>query len=95
MRLSSCGIDCDICKFRLKENGACFGCHEIKGKTFWAGDTACELYICSSDKGLQNCGECSDLPCATLEEWASGTDDTTGLPENKQRIKNLQNQIAD
>jgi hypothetical protein len=92
MRLSSCGIDCDACKFTVETN--CLGCHEIKGKTFWAGDTACELYNCADIKNLQNCGKCSDFPCATLEEWASGTDDTTGLPENRQRIKNLQNEIA-
>ena len=36
---SICGIDCDICKFKVEQN--CKGCKAIEGKVFWG---ECELY---------------------------------------------------
>jgi hypothetical protein len=88
MNLSSCGIDCDACKFKV--DAGCTGCHAIKGKPFWAGESICDLYACADGKNLHDCGKCGDFPCGMLKEWANGTDDTTGLPEDGQRIKNLQ-----
>ena len=42
MNLSSCGINCDVCKYK-SENG-CPGCHEHKGNPFWG---ECDLYACA------------------------------------------------
>lgn len=73
---SVCGIDCDTCKFKAEQN--CEGCQLLKGKVFWG---ECELYKCSSEKGHEHCGMCSDFPCSKLQEWASS--------ENPERIDNL------
>ena len=85
MTLSSFGIDCDACKFKI-ESG-CSGCHTLKGKPFWADDDACGLYTCAYDKKLHDCGKCESFPCQMLEEWANSEED-----ENGQRIKNLKAQ---
>lgn len=76
MNLSSCGIDCDACKYKL-ESG-CTGCHSCKGNPFWG---ECELFACAAEKNLRNCGKCGEFPCNTLQEWASR--------ENPERIDNL------
>lgn len=76
MNLSVCGIDCDVCKFKLNDN--CVGCHNIKGKVFWG---ECELYQCNAEKNQLHCGKCSQFPCAKLKEWAS--------TDNPERIDNL------
>ena len=91
MRLSSCGIDCDVCKFTVEKE--CPGCHALKGKPFWTSDVSCDLFACANGKKIHDCGKCSDFPCGMLQEWASGIDDTTGLPEDGQRIKNLQSTL--
>jgi hypothetical protein len=95
MKLSSCGIDCAACKFSVELGQSCPGCHAVTGKPFWSNDGACDLYTCASEKKLHNCGKCGDFPCGMLTEWASGTDDTTGLPENGQRIENLKQVAAE
>ena len=77
MRLSSCGINCDVCKFTVDKN--CPGCHTLKGKPFWAGDSTCDLFACADDRQIQDCGKCGEFPCGMLHKWANGTDDTTGL----------------
>lgn len=76
MNLSSCGIDCGKCKFKIDKK--CPGCGALKGKPFWG---RCELYTCAESKNLTNCGECKEFPCKMLKEWASG--------ENPERIQNL------
>ena len=73
---SVCGIDCEICKYK-DENG-CKGCRVNEGKIFWG---ECDLYKCCKSKSLAHCGLCSEFPCTTLKEWASG--------ENPERIDNL------
>lgn len=45
----------------------------VKGSTFWAVDMmptkVCPLYDCSvNKKGLKDCGQCADLPCATFQQ---------------------------
>jgi len=45
----------------------------VKGSTFWAVDMmptkVCPLYDCSvNKKGLKDCGQCTDLPCATFQQ---------------------------
>ena len=73
---SICGIDCDTCK--VGKDQGCNGCKNIKGKVFWG---ACDLYACCDNKHLEHCGNCSDFPCGTLQEWAAS--------ENPERIDNL------
>ena len=55
---SVCGIDCDICKFRVEQN--CKGCKENEGKIFWG---ECELYQCNHQKKQEHCGKCPQFPC--------------------------------
>lgn len=73
---SVCGIDCDSCKFKSKQN--CKGCRQVKGKVFWG---SCELYQCNDEKSQEHCGECKQFPCDKLKEWA--------FSENPERIDNL------
>ena len=84
MNLSSCGIDCDACKFKAGKN--CPGCFETDGKPFWANGGAgkCDLYACAEKRTLPHCGKCKDLPCAMLKEWAYSEEG-----ENGKRIENL------
>ena len=68
MILSACGLKCDECEFY---NKTCTGCHMVKGSTFWAKEMmpskVCPLYDCSvNKKGLRDCGQCAELPCATF-----------------------------
>ena len=79
MNLSSCGIDCDACKYKFEQN--CSGCRALKGKPFWSGESGCDLYTCAAGKGLPHCGACVEFPCAMLKEWATN--------ENPERIENL------
>ena len=83
MNLSSCGIDCDACKFKTEVS--CAGCHALQGKPFWAKGKTCDLYACASAKHVPDCGKCAEFPCAMLNKWAN-----TEEGENGQRIKNLQ-----
>ena len=76
MNLSTCGIDCDVCKYKT-ENG-CIGCRALEGNLFWG---KCPLYECVVKKDLPHCGKCEDFPCERLKEWASN--------ENPERIQNL------
>lgn len=79
MDLSSCGIDCDTCKFKVE--ASCPGCNALQGKPFWSKDGTCDLYACASGKEHPHCGKCGNFPCEMLKEWASG--------ENGERIENL------
>lgn len=56
MRESICGIDCAECEY--KDN--CAGCRETKG---CPSGSECVIAACCRNKGLDSCGECSDLPC--------------------------------
>lgn len=63
--LSVCGLLCSQCNFCGNE---CRGCLVVKGATFWAKEAMpegiCPLYQCAvMDKKLENCGQCSELPC--------------------------------
>lgn len=62
MNISSCGIDCDACKFKVEQN--CPGCRVHKGRPFWGECN--HLYDCASGKKLPHCGKCSDFPCTKL-----------------------------
>ena len=63
--ISVCGLNCAECEFYGK---TCSGCYAVKGSTFWAQEMmenkVCPLFQCAfNDKGLESCGDCSELPC--------------------------------
>ena len=64
MNISVCGIDCSICKFKIKNK--CEGCRTIApiGMCVWGG--RCELYDCASSKNIPHCGKCEVFPCEKL-----------------------------
>lgn len=77
--LSTCGIDCDACIYKIE--GKCEGCKICapKGQCIFGG--RCDLHDCATEKKLPHCGKCNAFPCTTLQEWASS--------ENPERIDNL------
>lgn len=64
MNISSCGIDCDACKFKNENN--CESCRIVapKGQCVWSG--RCELFDCATEKKLPHCGKCDNFPCQKL-----------------------------
>ncbi|HWT75213.1 MAG TPA: DUF3795 domain-containing protein [Mobilitalea sp.] len=62
---SRCGSLCNECSY--KETMGCRGC-VVMDKPFW-GDS-CPVKACCEGKGLEHCGECSNLPCDLLIEYA-------------------------
>ncbi len=77
---SLCGIDCNICKFKVEKN--CLGCKLNQGKIFWG---ECDLFKCCNSKKQEHCGHCEQFPCTKLQEWSTN--------ENPERIDNLRNLI--
>ncbi|HEX7714062.1 MAG TPA: pyridoxamine 5'-phosphate oxidase family protein [Bacillota bacterium] len=62
---SYCGLLCSECDFRERCN--CGGCIATQGRPYHG---ECRLAVCCQSKGLTHCGECSDFPCALLNEFA-------------------------
>jgi hypothetical protein len=49
----------------------CGGCRNEKGIISLLGDEKpCEVFRCTSDKGITFCYECSDFPCDLLHPYA-------------------------
>lgn len=44
----------------------CNGCHA------GGGDPECTIRKCGKEKGLSNCGECSEMPCDIMKKWGIG-----------------------
>jgi len=61
--MGRCGCYCGSCDWAEKTN--CPGCQKAKGDMFWG---KCTVAKCSTDKGLDHCGGCAELPCPTLQE---------------------------
>lgn len=62
--MNACGLDCAECPSFGKE---CRGCAAEQGKVYWTehvGAKICPLYACAQKKGMKDCGECGELPCA-------------------------------
>jgi len=82
--ITPCGVYCSKeCSFF---NNGCSGCHEIKGKVFWAkhyGSDICPIYECVQERELKNCGHCSRLPCRL---WFSTRDPSLGDEEFQKEI---------
>ena len=76
-----CGLRCDQCSYREKQN--CPGCIKAEGKMFWG---ECVLARCCMEKELEHCGKCRDFPCADLRKFAYDKDQG----DNGERIRNLE-----
>ena len=61
---SRCGIVCSECTF--KEKKGCKGCVNIDDP-FWGN---CIIKTCCESKSLNNCGECSEIPCDNLKRFS-------------------------
>jgi len=62
---SRCGLLCSVCDYREKMN--CAGCIAIT-KPFWG--EACPVKSCCEGRNHHHCGQCPDVPCALLNEFA-------------------------
>ena len=68
MNISSCGIDCGACKYKVEQN--CPGCSVHKGRPFWGECN--HLYDCAVEKNIPHCGKCGDFPCQKLVDAHKG-----------------------
>jgi hypothetical protein len=62
--IAPCGMNCGICKARLRENNPCHGCGDAEGnkpKT----RAQCSLRLCDKRAG-KFCCDCPDFPCGRL-----------------------------
>lgn len=83
--ISVCGVNCDGCPHL---NNGCAGCDALEGKVFWTqliGTDVCPLYKCVKEKGYNNCGDCSQVPC---ELWVSLKDPSWSEEEHQKSIQN-------
>jgi hypothetical protein len=98
---AACGISCANCEcYTAKDNAQlmqyligrgipaerlpCPGCRAVEGKCPVIGET-CSTYVCSQQKGVDFCFECSDFPCDKLHPAA---DRANVLPHNL-KVNNL------
>lgn len=65
MNDSRCGILCSECGF--KEQMSCKGCITID-KPFWG--ESCPVKACCEGREKDHCGQCSEFPCAMLNQMA-------------------------
>jgi hypothetical protein len=82
--ISVCGVNCEGCPHL---NNGCIGCDVLEGKVYWTQyiDTdVCPLYKCVKEKGYQNCGDCSQIPC---ELWFSLKDPSWSEEEHQKSIQ--------
>ncbi|MHB1483085.1 MAG: DUF3795 domain-containing protein [Saccharofermentanales bacterium] len=87
MNISTCGINCDLCKH--KEENGCIGCRNNEGNSFWG---KCELYSCAAGKQLLHCGFCDDFPCekliqAHVNEGSNGIELLTELMKKQSLVQ--------
>jgi hypothetical protein len=82
--LCVCGACCDDCP---RHGSECAGCEAIEGKVYWVqyiGADVCPVFKCARDKVLNNCGDCSDIPC---ELWFSLRDPQLSEEEHYKSIE--------
>ncbi len=92
--ISVCGVDCTSCP---EFNVQCKGCNAIAGKVFWAGFMGmevCPMYsCCTTDKKLDHCGHCSELPCKiyfdTRDPATTEEQHLEGIDKRVNTLKNL------
>ncbi|AKM82630.1 TPA: hypothetical protein DD449_01170 [Candidatus Berkelbacteria bacterium] len=60
--IASCGMNCGICKFYLREKDGCPGCHVQPKETC----LKCRIRICEKHTG-DFCYDCKEFPCQRLK----------------------------
>ncbi len=80
--IAFCGTYCGVCEW--KDKIGCKGCKANRGIMFWG---KCDKTICCIEKGLEHCGECSDMPCQKLRDLFN--DPEHG--DHGARLRNLKN----
>ncbi len=94
--LSVCGTDCSACDCY---GNMCEGCRTCSGKVFHAPEgQACAIYNCAvHGKKLENCGQCSAVPCKIWMDVRDPRFSDEAFDENikmrVQTLKNMQNHI--
>jgi hypothetical protein len=86
-----CGLYCGVCS-DLVLDGVCHGCACDCGQcTAGAHCTACYIYRCLTERGLESCAECDDFPCTRIVQFAYDPIWRTHLPvlENLRRIRRI------
>lgn len=62
------------------EMARCNGCRNAQGTISFLGDSnPCEVFRCTSNKGITYCYECADFPCDHLHPYA---DQASARPHN-------------
>ena len=89
--VGKCGLFCEIC-LDLTEAKECRGCGCMCSEC--AAEyhhQECKIYQCATEKGFKTCGECPDMPCTQLIQFAYDPIWKTHLPviENLKRIKKI------
>ena len=86
-----CGLYCGNCS-KLLLDKTCHGCVCDCGQCA-AGPhrTACYIYRCVTERGLENCAECDDFPCTRIIQFAYDPIWRSHLPvlENLRRIRHV------
>ncbi len=68
------------------EAARCRGCRNSRGKISFLGDTKpCDVFICTSGKGIAFCCECPDFPCDRLHPYA----DQASVRQHNTKLFNL------
>ena len=78
--MAMCGAYCGSCEW--KEKTGCLGCLGAGGKMFWG---VCDVAKCAISRGLQHCGLCPEVPCATIQRFF----DDPEHGDNGERLANL------
>lgn len=81
--MSVCGTDCSVC---YCFGQMCNGCNACEGKVFHALEgQACPIYHCvRKDRGMQNCGQCGEVPCKI---WLETRDPRFSDEEFKENVE--------
>lgn len=90
--MSVCGVYCDR---ECRAFGSdCTGCNELQGRVSWAkflGKKVCPIFACVQAKGIDTCGDCSEVPCEIwlVETRNPSMTDEAYAEDLTNRMKNL------
>ena len=68
----------------MSDGPYCLGCHGDRDN-HWSPDCWI-LQCCVDEKDLDNCSECDEFPCESLEKWAESDE---GYSKGLERLKEL------
>lgn len=84
-----CAMNCSVCYVHLRDKKTCSGCMAEDGSKPSSCET-CAIKLCTLEKGLAYCFECSEFPCKRIKylEKSYKKRYNTGLIENSHFVKN-------